>query len=385
MITITAVGDLILDEPDPASFLAPSAPLFRRAEVAIGHVEVPHSTTTTQISTDVPAPPADPAALGALAGAGFDVVTLAGNHIFDAGEVGVTDTVAHARAAGLVPVGAGADLAEARTPAVVERDGLRIGVLSYNCVGPRESWATSRKAGCAYVHVLTHYELDHASPGGPPRIYTFADPDSLEAMAADISALRAEADVVLVALHKGVGHTPAAVAMYESPVARAAVDAGADAVFGHHAHIMRGIEVHRGKPIFHGLGNFVTVTRALTPSEGGDSAERAAWAEKRKALYGFAPDPDLPFYPFHPESRHTVVAVCRFDRDGLAEAGVVPCHIDDHGRPVPLEPDSPEGEAVLAYLRDITARARLGGELVRRGDQVLLAGAGRVPALEDQP
>lgn len=251
MITIASVGDLILDEPDPASLLAPAAPLLREADVTVGHVEVPHSTATGQASTDVPAPPADPAALTALREAGFDVATLAGNHIYDAGGIGVVDTVRHAREAGLVPVGAGADLAEAREPAIVERGGLRVGVLSYNCVGPRESWATSGKPGCAYVHVLTHYELDHASPGGPPKVYTFADPDSLEAMADDVRRLRADVDVVLVSLHKGIGHTPAAVAMYERPVARAAVDAGADAVFSHHAHIMRGIETYRGRPIFH--------------------------------------------------------------------------------------------------------------------------------------
>lgn len=373
MITVASVGDLILDEPDPESFLAPSAPLLRAAEVTIGHVEVPHSTTTTEASTDIPAPPADPAALGALADAGFDIVTLAGNHICDAGPIGVLDTVAHARKAGLVPTGAGADLTEARTPAVVERAGLRIAVLSYNCVGPRESWATSRKPGCAYVHVLTHYELDYASPGSPPMTYTFADPDSLDAMAADVARLRAEADIVLVSLHKGIGHTPAAVAMYEKPVARAAIDAGADAVFGHHAHIMRGIEVHRGKPIFHGLGNFVTVTRALTPGGGADSPERAAWAERRKALYGFAPDPAMPYYPFHPESRNTVVALCRFDADGLVEAGVAPCWIDDAGRPVPL-PDGDENRRVGAYVEQITRAAGLNGEFVRRGAELLVTG-----------
>ena len=54
---------------------------------------MPHSTADVQISTDVPAPPADPAGLAALADAGFDVVTLAGNHVYDVGE-GVADTVA---------------------------------------------------------------------------------------------------------------------------------------------------------------------------------------------------------------------------------------------------------------------------------------------------
>ncbi|KAA0940370.1 CapA family protein [Streptomyces apricus] len=372
MITVASVGDLILDEPDPASYLAPAAALLKAADVTVGHVEVPHSTTTVRQSTDVPAPPADPAALTALADAGFDVVTLAGNHIHDAGSEGVADTVAHARAAGLVPVGAGANLAEARTPAVVERGGLRVGVLSYNCVGPRESWATSGKAGCAYVHVLTHYELDHASPGGPPRIYTFADPESLAVLEADVARLREQADVVLVGLHKGVGHTPAAVAMYESPVARAAIDAGADAVFGHHAHIMRGIETYRGRPIFHGLGNFVTVTRALTPDASSrSSAELTAWAHRRKELYGFAPGPDMPAYPFHPESRNTAIAVCRFDGEGLVEAGFEPCWIDDRGRPVPCG-DTEEGGRVADYIEDITRRAGLNGRFVRKDGRVLI-------------
>ncbi|MEW2569478.1 CapA family protein [Streptomyces sp. NPDC047070] len=373
MITVASVGDLILDEPDPASYLAPAAALLKAADVTVGHVEVPHSTTTVRQSTDVPAPPADPAALTALADAGFDVVTLAGNHIHDAGSEGVADTVAHARAAGLVPVGAGANLAEARTPAVVERGGLRIGVLSYNCVGPRESWATSGKAGCAYVHVLTHYELDHASPGGPPKIYTFAAPESLAALEADVARLRERADVVLVGLHKGVGHTPAAVAMYESPVARAAIDAGADAVFGHHAHIMRGIETYRGRPIFHGLGNFVTVTRALTPEANSrSSAELTAWARRRTELYGFAPDPRMPAYPFHPESRNTAIAVCRFDGEGrLVEAGFEPCWIDDQGRPVPCG-DTEEGRRVADYVEDITRRAGLNGRFVRKDGRVTI-------------
>ncbi|TYB57392.1 CapA family protein [Nonomuraea sp. PA05] len=372
MITVMSVGDLVVDEPDPASFFAPAAQTLRRGDVVIGHVEVPHSTSTAQVSTDVPAPPADPAALTAIAGAGFHVVTLAGNHVYDAGDQGVADTIKYAAEAGLVTTGAGLTLDEARRPALVERGGLRVGVLSYNCVGPRESWATSRKPGCAYLKVLTHYELDHASPGGPPAVYTFADPAHLERMAADVEALAVEADVVLVSLHKGVGHTPAALAMYERPVARAAIDAGAHAVFAHHAHIMRGIELYRGRPIYHGLGNFVTVTHALTPALG-DAGERADWARRRKELYGFAPDPGMPFYPFHPESRNTAVAVCRFDRDGLVSAGFVPCWIDDAGRPTPLG-DCGEGRRVAAYIEDITRRAGLAAEFGWEGGEVVLRG-----------
>ncbi|MGY1714944.1 CapA family protein [Geodermatophilus nigrescens] len=373
-VTVMAVGDLVLDEPDPDSFFAPSTDTLRRADLAIGHVEVPHSTTTTSASTDVPAPPADPEHLKAVTAAGFDVVTLAGNHVYDAGTEGVADTIAHARAAGLLTAGAGMDLEQARTPAVVERGGLRIAVLSYNCVGPKESWATSRKAGCAYVKVLTHYDLEYANPGGPPTVYTFAAPDSLRRMQDDVRAAAASADVVCVSLHKGIGHTPVHVADYERQVSHAAVDAGASVVFGHHAHIMRGIEVYRGRPVYHGLGNFVTVTRALTPS-GGNAAELEAWARKRREMFGFAPDPRMPTYPFHPESRATAIAVCRFGADGRVEAGFVPCWIDDDARPVPLG-RGVKGEEVAGYVERISREAGLDTRFEWSGDEVLVRAAG---------
>jgi poly-gamma-glutamate synthesis protein (capsule biosynthesis protein) len=356
-ITLLAVGDIILDEPDPASYLEPATDLLASGDVVIGHVEVPHTDRGDSTSTDVPAPAAPLAHLAALADAGFDVATLAGNHIADQGRAGIDDTVAELRRWGVRTTGAGSDLAAAREPAVIERQGVTVGVLSYNCVGPRESWATSAKAGCAYVRVLTHYELDHASPGGPPEIFTFATPDSLRALVADIGALARAVDIVVVALHKGVGHLPAVIADYERQVARAAVDAGADVVLGHHAHILRGVEVHRGRPIFHGLGNFVTVTRALS-LEANPSPERRVWARRRRELFGFEPDPGMPTYPFHPESRNTMVARIVVGADGVREAGFVPCWIDGQARPVPCGTDG-TGAGVAGYVEKISGAAGL--------------------------
>lgn len=367
--TLLLVGDLILDEPDPDRYFAPSRETLHQGDVVIGHVEVPHTTRGSEQSTDIPAPPANPLHLQALPRAGFHVATLAGNHIHDAGPAGIEDTAEVLRGLGVATTGAAENLAAARAPAIVERRGVRVGVLSYNCVGPREGWATSKKAGCAYVKVLTHYDLDYASPGGPPRVYTFCDPDSLDAMAADVAQLRLAADIVVVAFHKGSGHTPAKIEMYERPVARAAVDAGADVVVGHHAHILRGIEVYRGKPIFHGLGNFVCVTRALSPS-GNDSAERAAWARRREQIFGFRPDPAMPTYPFHPESRHTLIAHCRVAADGSVEAGFVPCYIDGDARPVP-QARAAGGEAVADYVRRITEAAGLRTAFEWHGDHLV--------------
>jgi poly-gamma-glutamate capsule biosynthesis protein CapA/YwtB (metallophosphatase superfamily) len=368
-ITLLAVGDLILDEPDPAFYFGPARPLLTGGDVVIGHVEVPHTDRGDSASTDVPAPPAPPGHLAALADAGFTVATLAGNHIADQGRAGVIDTVTELRRLGLATTGAGGDLAAARAPAVVERRGITVGVLSYNCAGPRQSWATSAKAGAAYVRVLTHYELDHASPGGPPEVFTFATPASLAALAADVRALADRVDVVVVALHKGIGHVPAVIADYEHQVARAAIDAGADVVLGHHAHICRGVDVYRGRPIFHGLGNFVTVTRALTLDDN-PSPERLAWAARRRTLFGFEPDPGMPAYPFHPDSRTAMVARCVLGREGVREAGFVPCRIDGHARPVPCPPG--EAAPVTAYIEEISAAAGLGTCFRAAGDRVVV-------------
>jgi poly-gamma-glutamate capsule biosynthesis protein CapA/YwtB (metallophosphatase superfamily) len=351
-IKLLLVGDLILDEPDPDSFFEPARALLRSADVLIGHVEVPHTRRGVEQSTDVPAPPANPDHLAALPRAGFHVATLAGNHMHDSGPAGIHDTVATLRELGLATTGAGANLPSARTPARVERAGRRIGVLSYNAVGPREGWATSAKPGCAYVKVLTHYELDHASPGGPPSIYTFCAPESLEAMADDVRALREQSDIVVVAFHKGVGHVPARIESYERQLGHAAIDAGADVVVGHHAHILRGIELRGGRPIFHGLGNFVCVTRALS-LEANASPERLAWAKKRQQLFGFAPDPSMPTYPFHPDSRHTMVASVSVHDDGRVEAGFTPCWIDALARPVPLSRNDERAQATLDYVQAI--------------------------------
>jgi poly-gamma-glutamate synthesis protein (capsule biosynthesis protein) len=356
-VRILLVGDLILDEPDPDSFFDRTRPLLQSADLVVGHVEVPHTTRGVEASSDVPAPPSDPAHLLALGRAGFHVATLAGNHIFDAGPNGIEDTVACLRSQGIQTTGAGSTLNDARQPAIVERDGLRAGVLSYNCVGPKDSWATRAKAGCAYVHVITHYELDHASPGGPPRIYTFAEPETLESMQRDIAALEARVDLIVVALHKGIGHTPAALAMYERQVAKAAIEAGADIVVGHHAHITRGVEIYRGRPVFHGLGNFVTVTCALNV-EANASPARLAWAKRRTELFDFEPDPAYPTYPFHPEAKNAMIAVCDADASGITRAGFVPCWIQPSGAPEPLAEEARGGD-VARYIAAITARAGL--------------------------
>jgi poly-gamma-glutamate synthesis protein (capsule biosynthesis protein) len=187
-------------------------------------------------------------------------------------------------------------------------------------------------------------------------------------MAADIEALRSQVDIAIVALHKGLGHTPAIVGMYERQIAKAAIDAGADVVVGHHAHILQGMEVYRGRPIFHGLGNFAISTKALN-MDGNSSPERRAWAERRRKLFGFEPDPEYLTYPFHPEAKNAIIAYCEFDGSGIRSAGFTPCFVNKYSQPEVLSNDE-RGQAVARYVQDITVRAGLNAKFEWDGDRI---------------
>lgn len=376
-ISLLMVGDLVLDEPDPDRFFDAARATLAAGDLVVGHVETPYTLRGREQSGDVPAEAADPAKLASLARAGFHAASLAGNHVCDQGDEGVLDTIEGLREQGIAAFGAGRDLDAARAAVVIDRGGKRFGFLSYNCVGPRLSWAGKDKGGCAYVEVISHYEPEGANPGGPPQAFTFPVPATLDAMQADVVALRARVDVLVVALHKGLVHTPAQLAMYERPVARAAIEAGADIVVGHHPHIARGIEFYKGKPIFHGLGNFVTVTQALNV-EGNAHPARLAWAERRRKLFGFTPDPGMPCYPFHPESRNTMIADCRIDEDGRVSASFRPCWIGQDGAPRVLGQDA-QGQAVVDYLASICRTAGMDTVFQWDGDRVLVTPGGKDP------
>jgi poly-gamma-glutamate capsule biosynthesis protein CapA/YwtB (metallophosphatase superfamily) len=368
-LSIALLGDLILGEPDPDSFFDGARAVLQSKDLVIGHVEVPHTRRGRERGFDVPAETYDPERLLALGRAGVHVATLAGNHIDDFGAEGIRDTIDALRGAGIATTGAGLDLASATAPVHIERRGVRVGVLSFNCAGPRESWAAENKSGCAYVRVVSEDGSDALGPTAAQQRATLPDPASLRAFQFAIDWVAGEVDLVIVALHKGVVHTPAVLAGYERPIARAALEAGADIVVGHHAHILRGIEVVRGRPVFHGLGNFVTVTRALSLDN--QHPARREWAKKRRELFGFTPDPEYPNYPFHPEAKHALIADCRIGADGHVSAGFLPCWIQPSGKPEVLGRDA-RGQATLDYVADISRRAGFATEFAWQGDRVVV-------------
>jgi poly-gamma-glutamate synthesis protein (capsule biosynthesis protein) len=166
---------------------------------------------------------------GGLAEAGIDVVSLGNNHTADYGPEGVADTLAALDAAGVTHAGAGMDEAFARRPALVQTQGLRIAFLSYTDI-MENTFAGPDSAGVALA--------------------------SVDAIDADVRAARATADVVVVSLHSGVEYTDAP-QPDQQQLARAAIDAGALLVLGHHPHTLQGWERYGGGLIVYSLGNFV--------------------------------------------------------------------------------------------------------------------------------
>lgn len=371
-LELTFTGDLILGAGDVRPYLASAEPRLRDS-LAIGHLEWPHTDRGFVSSADMPAPAAPLHNLDTVADAGFDVVTMAGNHIFDQGPFGISDSIDRLAARGIVTTGAGMDLAHARRPAIVERQGIRVGVLSYNAVGPRESWATLSKAGAAFVRIHSHYELEMASPGSPPTEYTFIDPESLDAMFADLEALRPIVDVVVVAFHKGMAFERAKLALYERPLAHAAVQAGADIVVSHHAHILKGVEVYRGKPIFHGVNHFVAAYPDTAVPTSARSVKRTR-PTRSPILRLVDPDPDVPDFPFSRESRLTMLASVTVGSDGgIVDAGFYPARIDDSGHTI-LHVDDEFADAVVDYVAEIGKEAGLHSTFDRRDGRALFLG-----------
>ncbi len=355
-ITLLAVGELVLGEQEGKSFLSLAAPVLKSGDVVVGQGEIVFTArgVSTYVEMYHPYPGCPPGNMCALADAGFNVITLAGNHVWDSGSPGIEDTISGFGKYNITTVGAGMNIDEARRPAVIECNGTRIGFLNYNCIGPMGSWATPAKPGCAYVRIITAYEMNMPNPGGVPEIYTFAEPRSLGMMIDDVQKLRPLCDVLVVAFHKGIMGSPDKLAMYDQQVSYAAIDAGADLILGHHAHGLKGIELYKGKAIFHGLGRFVP---AMAP-------ETKAQIRTRDYL-------DAPGGGSDPTKNRAIIAKCIINNRKISRVSYIPCLVNEHRQPEALKNDE-RGQEVAEFMDRITAAERLNTQYRWQGDEVLI-------------
>ena len=272
---------------------------------------------------------------------GFDVVSVASNHALDWGPDALMDMVDNFRKRGIQTVGGGRNIEEARQPAIVERNGIKVAVLAYCSVLHEGYAATADKPGIAPLRAHTYYQPYDDQPGTPPRIVTIPDAEDMAAMTEDIARAKKAAHVVIVSFHWGIHFIPRMIAGYQPITAKAAFEAGADLILGHHPHIPKAIEMFGDKACFYSLGTFIMSTKA------GSSPGRAArFAEK----YGVTMDPEYPNLPYGPDAKLSLVAKAVFSRQGTAKVSYLPTWINKQLRPQVLKHGDPRFEEVARYL-----------------------------------
>jgi poly-gamma-glutamate capsule biosynthesis protein CapA/YwtB (metallophosphatase superfamily) len=272
--TLTAVGDIMLGRRvgarhrgDPGAPLKPLAKRLAGAEITVGNFESTLSVagSPTQGGDSFAA---SPRVRPALRGAGFDLLSLANNHVGDYGERALRQTLDRFDSGGIKTVGAGRDLAAARRQVIIERDGVRVGFLAVDSIG--ETPAASRtRAGTNRLNM-------------PPRTGPL-NRSQLRRITSDIRALDSRVDTVVVLTHWGTQYTHR-VESSQRIAARAFADAGADLVIGGHPHWVQGYEMAGSAVVVHSLGNFVFDMDFQTKTREGIFLEIVLWGGKVKAV-----------------------------------------------------------------------------------------------------
>lgn len=183
---------------------------------------------------------------------GISAVGLANNVNF--GGDAIRSSCATLDKIGIPHTGAGKNRKEAHRPIIVESQGLKVGFLQHSSIfWPVEHAALENSPGIATLKAHTAYQptLPH-KPGSPPNVHTWADPTDLTELKQEIETLKQLADLVISSHHWGLKET---VFEYQIEIAHAAIDAGADVVMGHGAHMPLPVEIYKGKPIFYGLAH----------------------------------------------------------------------------------------------------------------------------------
>jgi poly-gamma-glutamate synthesis protein (capsule biosynthesis protein) len=189
---------------------------------------------------------ADPTLIDGLVKAGIDYVGIANNHIGDAGNNGILQTIANLKKRGLKYSGAGKDLAAAQRPAILDANGTKVAILAYDAIAPG-------------------YHAARGEPGSSKL--------TIKAVQAGVKAARkAGAKVVIVFPHWGTEYRYSPF-QNQQRLARQIIDAGADMIIGNHAHYAAAVEVYKGKPIWYALGNFVFDQTWSEPTMEGISLE----------------------------------------------------------------------------------------------------------------
>lgn len=327
---------------------------------------------------------------------GFDMVSRANNHTMDYGLGGLRATTRAVEAAGLMHAGAGENLALARAPGYRETPGGRVALISVASTFPAGSNAGPQRKdlrgrpGLNPIRYRTRYvvpraqleslreirkELDlrgddeanevrmlgAAFDGGDGyQVITHPDSGDVEQIVAAVRDAKRQANWVVVSSHSHEGAESREVpAQFVVEFARAVIDAGADVFVGHGPHVLRGIEIRRGRPIFYSLGNFIfqNETVALQPADNYDGQDLPPDALP-SAFYDRREERSDGGWPADPLYWEAVVAVPAFRGGDLTEVRLYPVSLG-HGldraqRGRPLMADDVLGRKIIRDLRRLS-------------------------------
>ncbi|HUQ86830.1 MAG TPA: CapA family protein [Vicinamibacterales bacterium] len=332
---------------------------------------------------------AEPALVKDLVWAGIDMVSRANNHAGDYGVLGMNLTTKYVAEAGLTQAGVGQSLAEAREAKFLETPKGRVALISVASTFPDSSRAgrtrgdmparpglnplrftttttitadhmtalramvaatTGRPAGTGNTF---NYSGSRFVVGTTPGVKTEPLKEDLDDIAAVVKNAAGLSDYTIVTIHAHEGgrdrYLPAD---FLVTFARAMVDAGADMFVGHGPHVLRGIEMYKGKPIMYSLGDFIFQNETLLrlPSENYEPLNLGPTAhvnDFNDARYDF----DKSGFPADPPIWEAVVAMPRYRGDQLVELALHPITLGyGKSRAVrgrPMFADGPLGQKIL--------------------------------------
>lgn len=366
-IVLHAVGDVGPNRDDPQSMFRFVSGSLKQGDIQFCQLETNLSNRGTPLPQARLPMRTHPNSARALRDAGFHVVSFASNHCMDFGREAFFDTMDAIRANGMEPIGVGRDIADARRPAILERKGTRIAFLAYNSILPFGYWAEPDRPGCAPMRAWTIYEqVEPDQPGSACRTHTFPHKDDLQAMAVDIEKAKSDADVVILSFHWGIHFVPAQLADYQRETARRAIDCGADLILGHHPHLLKGVEVYKGKVILYSLGNFAIEQPSAFMKDLYKTARHRQieelnpqWDEKRE-------------YPLPPETRKSLIVKCLISEKRIKRISFLPVYLSVRSEPQILKSGEEEFEEVVRYMGKITSDQGMRTRFSREGDEVVI-------------
>lgn len=381
-ITLLATGDNIPSREDYDTLYCHVAPALKEADITFGQVETvlidksiedlyPYVASQARMPCS-----SDPDVAPGMKRNGFDIVSFASNHALDYGRVHFLNTIGYLRDAGLEVIGAGENEADARRFSIIERNGTKIAFLGYCTILPQDYWAQESRPGMNPARGHTYYEqIEHDQPGTPCRIHSWAHKEDKAHMIEDIRKAKELADLVVVSMHWGIHFTEAEIAEYQFEYAHDAIDAGADLILGHHAHILKPIEVYKGKVIFYSLGNFAMEDpnnmlrdKKTLRQDMRTSKKHQEMAKIRK---GFGTGNAKKTFP--EDCYYTMIAKIEIKDKQISRVSYLPTYIPDDFAPYIVKAGDPLFDTINDYMRKINDMMDIDIRYTVEGDEVVIS------------